>query len=112
MDEYRALAFPLLCLFSGAYSGWFIAQKLARSEKFTFAKKLRDAEMLVSALADKELELSQANLQLAPWNSSASVKLHYEMCLGNWGNAKVCRARQPHCPSRTGSSLRGRSASE
>ena len=72
MDEIRALAFSLLCLFSGACSSWFIAQKLARSEKLTFAKKLRDAEMLVSALADKELELSQANLQLATLTERAS----------------------------------------
>jgi len=89
MNEIMALAFSLLCLFAGACSGWFIAQKLARAEKkSSFTKKLRDAEMLVSALDDKELELSQANLQLAPWNSSASVKLRYEICLEVWGNAR------------------------
>lgn len=35
MDEVSALVFSLRCLFSGICSGWFITQKLTRSEKAT-----------------------------------------------------------------------------
>ena len=81
MDEVSALVFSLLCLFSGICSGWFIAQKLARSEKAGLANKLRDTEKLVGALAEKEKELGQANLQIATLTERASRLTSLEFSL-------------------------------
>jgi DNA recombination protein RmuC len=65
MNEVSALLFALLCLVSGTYSGWYMGKKLASSEKSNLDNQLQKAEKILGALADKEMALGQANLQIA-----------------------------------------------